>query len=106
MVNSFDSRPRIVRLHGRGHVFLPDQPGFDEVAARHPQHPSTRAVITVDVTRISDSCGWGVPVMELNGERDLLRLQVEKKGKSGMAEYRASSNALSIDGLSGLPSEL
>ncbi|MFJ4998949.1 pyridoxamine 5'-phosphate oxidase family protein [Microbacterium sp. NPDC088619] len=106
MFTSVDIRPRIVRLHGRGEVFLPGQPGFDEVASRHPEHPSTRAVITVNVTRISDSCGWGVPVMEVKGERDLLRLQAEKKGEDGMAEYRASRNALSIDGLPGFPTEL
>jgi hypothetical protein len=102
MFNSFDGRPRIVRLHGRGSVALPGDPAFDEVVARHPQHPSTRAVIIVDVTRISDSCGWGVPVMEMTGERDLLRLQAEKKGVAGMAEYRVEKNTRSIDGLPGL----
>ncbi|MGP9843688.1 hypothetical protein [Brachybacterium sp. 107] len=56
-------------------------------------------MITVDVTRISDSCGWGVPIMEKTGERDLLRLQAEKKGVAGMAQYRAQRNAWSIDGL-------
>lgn len=105
MFNSFGSRPRIVRLHGRGSVFLPGEATFEEVAALHPEHPSTRAVITVDVTRISDSCGWGVPVMEMTGERDLLRLRAEKKGTDGMAEYRAERNARSIDGLPGFPAE-
>lgn len=103
MFTSFDSRPRIVRLHGRGSVHLPGDATFDEVTALHPDHPSTRAVITVDVTRISDSCGWGVPLMELTGERDLLRLQAEKKGQDGMADYRATKNAVSIDGLPGMP---
>lgn len=102
MFASFDSRPRIVRLHGRGTVSLPGDPDFDEVALLHPEHPSTRAVITVDVTRISDSCGWGVPVMEMTGERDLLRLQAENKGPSGMSQYRALKNARSIDDLPGL----
>ncbi|MET3922308.1 pyridoxamine 5'-phosphate oxidase family protein [Arthrobacter sp. UYEF20] len=105
MFNSFGSRPRIVRLHGRGAVFLPGEATFEEVTALHPKHPSTRAVITVDVTRISDSCGWGVPVMEMTEERDLLRLQAEKKGEDGMAEYRAERNSLSIDGLPGFPAE-
>ena len=41
--------------------------------------------------------------MELTGERDLLRLQAEKKGQDGMADYRAQKNAVSIDGLPGLP---
>lgn len=102
MFCSFGSRPRIVRLHGRGRVSHPGEEAFTEVAARHPEHPSTRAVITVEVTRISDSCGWGVPVMDLVGERDLIRAHAEKKGADGMAEYRAEKNALSIDGMPGL----
>lgn len=103
MFNSFGQRPRIVRLHGRGSVCLPGSAGFDEVAARHPEHPSTRAVIAVDVTRVSGSCGWGVPVMEMAGERDLIRQHAEKKGPDGMDAYRAQKNVRSIDGLPGLP---
>lgn len=103
MFNSFDSRPRIVRLHGTGSVALPGDAMFEEVVARHPTNPSTRAVITVDVTRISDSCGWGVPVMDKIGEHDLIRRHAEKKGEQGMVEYRAQKNASSIDGLPGLP---
>jgi hypothetical protein len=102
MFASFDRRPRIVRLHGRGTVALPGDPAFTEVVSRQPAHPSTRAVITVDVHRVSDSCGHGMPLMELVGERDLLRLTAEKKGPDGMASYRELKNAVSIDGLPGL----
>ena len=102
MFASFDHRPRIVRLHGTGEVHLPGTPAFEEVSALHPPHPSTRAVITVDVERISDSCGWGVPVMEVTDERDLMRPFAEKKGPEGMAAYRAQKNARSVDGLLGL----
>jgi hypothetical protein len=103
MFSSFGARPRIVRLHGRGAVHLPGEGAFDEVAAWHPENPSTRAVITVDVTRISDACGWGVPQMEVTGERELIRQNAEKKGTQGMADYRALKNATSIDGLPGMP---
>jgi hypothetical protein len=41
--------------------------------------------------------------MEMAGERDLLRLQAEKKGADGMDQYRAERNARSIDGLPGYP---
>ena len=102
MFCSFTDRPRIVRLHGRGSVALPGDPAYADVVARHPPHPSTRAVIVVDVERVSDSCGFGVPVMELVGERDLLRRGAEKRGPDGLADYRAKNNAESIDGLSGL----
>ena len=99
---SYDERPRIVRLHGRGTVELPGTPAYDEVVARHPAHPGARAVVVVDVQRVSDSCGFGVPVMELVGERDLLRLAAERRGPSGLAAYRGEHNAASIDGLPGL----
>lgn len=99
---SYDARPRIVRVHGRGTVALPGDPAYDEVVARHPAHPSTRAVVVVEVERVSDSCGYGVPVMELVGERDLLRLSAEKRGPEGLAAYRAERNAASLDGLPGL----
>ena len=102
MFCSFDTRPRIVRLHGRGTVAMPGEPAYDDVVARHPEHPSTRAVVTVDVDRVSDSCGYGVPVMELVGERDLLRLNAQRRGPEGMAAYRAQKNAVSIDGLPGV----
>ncbi len=102
MFASFDHRPRIVRLHGRGSVAQPGSATFAEVTGRHPEHPGTRAVIVVDVQRVSDSCGYGVPMMELAGERDLLRVFAEKRGPAGVAAYQAEKNAASIDGLPGL----
>src|SRR5919107_4310932 len=51
MFCSFDDRPRIVRLHGRGTVAVPGGPAYDDIVARHPEHPGTRAVIVVDVDR-------------------------------------------------------
>jgi hypothetical protein len=103
MFCSFDSRPRVVRLHGTGRVAMPGEPDFADVVRRHPEHPSTRAVVVVDVTRVSDSCGFGVPVMEVVGERDLLRLGAQRRGPEGLAAYRAERNAVSIDGLPGMP---
>lgn len=102
MFASVDKRPRIVRLHGTGIVALPGEPAFDEVTALHPDHPGTRAVVTVDVHRVSDSCGYGVPVMQVLDDRELMRLSAQKKGPDGLATYRATKNAVSIDGLPGL----
>ena len=99
---SFGPSPRILRAHGRGTVHLPGDPVYDDVVARHPAHPSTRAVVAVDVHRVSDSCGYGVPLMEVVGERDLLRRGAERRGPEGLAAYRAEKNAVSLDGLPGL----
>lgn len=38
---------------------------------------------------------------KMTGERDLLRLQAEKKGAKGMSDYRAEKNSRSIDDLPG-----
>lgn len=102
MFASFGARPRIVRLHGTGTVVLPGEEQFREVTALRPDHPGTRAVVVVDVTRVSDACGYGVPVMTMEAERDLLRLHAVKKGPEGMADYRRQKNAVSIDGLPGI----
>jgi Pyridoxamine 5'-phosphate oxidase len=102
MFCAFWGPPKIVRLHGAGQVLTRGDPGYDEVVAAHPEHPSTRAVITVAVERISDSCGFGVPLMDMVGERDLLRRSAERRGPEGLESYRAERNAVSIDGLAAM----
>ena len=102
MFCAFDGRPRIVRLHGRGRVLLPGDELFERVESEHPDHVGARAVIVVDVERIADSCGWGVPIMEFVEDRDIMRPWAEKKGPDGLVAYRAQKNARSLDGLPAL----
>jgi hypothetical protein len=54
------------------------------------------------VERVSSSCGFGVPLMDLVGPREQLVESARRKGEAGMAAYRAHKNAASIDGLTGL----
>jgi hypothetical protein len=55
------------------------------------------------VTRVSDSCGYGVPLMSFEGLREHHQLATAKKlrtlGPEGYAEYRREANASSLDGL-------
>lgn len=103
MFCAFEGKPRIVRLYGRGGVVLPDDPDFDALAGRFPPRAGIRSVIRVAVERISDSCGYGVPLMRLEGERDDLVRWATRKGDESLEAYRAEKNATSIDGLPGLP---
>ena len=50
-------------------------------------------MIVVDVERVSDSCGYGVPMMEMVGERHLLPEHMERKGDDGVLAYRRLKNA-------------
>ena len=99
MFCAFQGPPNIVRLHGRGSFVTLYDEGFAELAALFPETRCARAVILVDVERVSDSCGYGVPLMTLEGERDLLPQYMERKGAEGRADYRRLKNRTSIDGL-------
>ena len=101
---AFAGPPRIVRIHGTGRVVLPGSSEYDGLVAQVPAQPSPRAVIVVEAQRISDSCGYGVPVMELVAERDQMHRWAQSKGPEGIAAYLADRNATSLDGLPGLPS--
>ena len=102
MFCAFSGPPKIVRLHGRGTGVPVDDPACADLLAAFPAPPDThglRAVITVDVTRVSDSCGYAVPLMSYEGDRDLLVRAHERRSAADMADYRRSRNAASIDGL-------
>ncbi len=108
MLCAFAGPPRIVRFHGRGEVIWPDDPQFAELMEQggfeDPSLPEARrAIIRVRVTRISDACGYGVPLMTFAGLRDHHALSTAKKlrvlGPDGYAEQRRTKNRISLDGL-------
>lgn len=99
---AFTGLPKIVRLHGRGTVVTPDSPEWPELHARFPALPGARAVIRAELTRIADSCGYAVPQLVFERERDTLVRSCEAKGESALARYRDEKNARSLDGLPGL----
>ena len=103
MFCSFDGPPRIVRLHGRGEPVVSGDADYDALSSHFPPHVSTRAFIRVAVERISDSCGYGVPLMPMVRHRDNLDHWAETKGSDGIVAYQEKMNAESIDGLAGLP---
>jgi hypothetical protein len=104
MCCSFEGPPRIVRLHGKGCVVEPNDARFDELAGSMSDPPplGTRAVILVHVTRVADSCGYGVPVMHYVRDRENLDHSALRKGRDGIAASQREHNAFSIDGLGGL----
>ncbi len=103
MFCAFEGPPNIVRLYGTARPVLAGDPAFEDFVARFPPQPGTRSVIVVDVTRVSDSCGYSIPFLRYDGERETLRKWSRKKGEDGMADYRAKRNAESIDGLPAVP---
>jgi hypothetical protein len=102
MFCAFDGPPKIVRLHGQGTVVSVDDLRYPDLAglfAGSPDQHGARSVIVVDVHRVSDSCGYGVPLMDYRGERDLLIQAHSRRSEDDLAQYRAIRNATSIDDL-------
>lgn len=109
MFCAFEGPPRILRLHGRGEVVPAADPRFKELCDRadfeapHEVEAARRAVIVVEVERIADACGYGVPLMAYEGERPHAEAWAEKKlrvgGEAALDEYMDEKNAQSIDGL-------
>jgi Pyridoxamine 5'-phosphate oxidase len=102
MFCAFQGPPNILRLHGRGRVVDPSSAEFGELAALFPTYMSTRSIIVVEVSRVSDSCGYGVPLMTYDGERSQLHAWARKKGAEGLVAYRKEKNRVSVDGLRGV----
>ena len=112
MLCAFDGPPRILRLYGRGTVVWAEDEAFGPLVERLAfEEPavaaSRRAVIRVEVDRIADSCGFGVPLMEFTGVRRnadaWARGKVAKGGDRALDEYKAARNTTSIDGLPAWP---
>ncbi len=102
MFCAFEGPPLIVRLHGTGRSVEPGDPDFDELVARFPTYRAVRAVIQVDVHRISDSCGYGVPLMDYRAERSQLIDWADRKGDDGVRTYQLENNLTSLDELPAL----
>jgi hypothetical protein len=109
MFCAFEGPPRILRLHGRGQIVPAGDPHFEDLCARadfdapHGIEAARRAVILIEVERVADACGYGVPLMSYEGERPHAEKWAAKKlrvdGEGAIDEYMAAKNAASIDGL-------
>jgi hypothetical protein len=102
MFCAFQGPPKILRLHGRGRVVEPHEREFAELQIHFPVYEGCRAIIVVDVTRISDSCGYGVPLLKYEADRTELPVWCRKRGEKGLEIYRKEKNRRSIDSLPGI----
>ena len=101
MFCAFEGPPKIVRLHGQGRVVEPGDPEFESLRQQFPDYEALRSIIKVHCNRVSDSCGFGVPLYEFQSHRPQLEDWADRKSKQQLVEYVANKNATSIDGLPG-----
>ena len=107
MFCAFEGPPKIVRLHGHGRAVLVGDPEFDQLrwAFDKDRTLGQRSIIVADLTRISDSCGYSLPLMDFRADRDVLDKDQSRRDEDYFPRYWREKNAESIDGLPGLPIE-
>jgi len=103
MFNSYNRNALILRLYGTGQSHAPASCRFNELISQFPDAPGIRQIFTVHIDSIQTSCGYGVPLYDLVGERKTLAKWCEKKGESGLKDYFDEHNRVSIDGLPTTP---
>ncbi|MEQ1537911.1 MAG: pyridoxamine 5'-phosphate oxidase family protein [Sphingorhabdus sp.] len=98
MFCNFDRPALILRIYGRGTAVLPQDGGWNALASHFELFPGTRQIFVIDVESVQTSCGWGIPFMEFDRERETL-----KKAHAGMPEVdwleKAAGRNTSIDGI-------
>ena len=98
MMCNFEQPALILRIYGRGRPVLPQDPDWAELAAQFALLPGTRQIFDIAVESVQTSCGWGVPVMHLDKERETLP---KYHAQSDPAKWTAkmAGRTTSIDGL-------
>ncbi len=99
MWSAFSGPPRIVRVHGRGELLDVDDPRISGLFA--PDR-GARCAILVHAERVSDSCGYSVPLFSFEGPRSRLEEWTANKSDDELETYRRTRNSQSIDGLPAL----
>ncbi|MFE9249376.1 pyridoxamine 5'-phosphate oxidase family protein [Streptomyces sp. NPDC007088] len=106
---AFQGPPNIVRVHGRGEPVFRDDLRFpallDHFPDIDPRRHGLRAVILVHAELIRDTCGYAVPFMTYDEDRDLHARRFAREDDDSLDAYFTKKEhvAESIDGLPGLP---
>jgi hypothetical protein len=99
MFCAFQEPPLILRLYGQGRVVLPCDSDWQRLYSLFSPLPGARQIIVTEVDRVQTSCGFGVPLYELQDQRSQLIDWAAKKGEAGLQDYRQQKNSVSVDGL-------
>src|SRR6185436_11340043 len=87
MFCAFEGPPFVLRLYGEGEVLEPSNPNFNALNKRFALDLGVRSIIRIDLTRIQDSCGFGVPLYDFVKPRDTRLKWAEKKGEAGIVKF-------------------
>ncbi|MBK7820500.1 MAG: pyridoxamine 5'-phosphate oxidase family protein [Tessaracoccus sp.] len=104
MFCSVDAKPLILRLYGTGRAVHAGDSDWDDLLGLFPPMQGARNIFVLDIDLVQTSCGFGVPLMAFQGDRQTMAQWAAKKGDDGIVAYQQEKNRVSLDGLpTGLP---
>ncbi|GAA0451084.1 pyridoxamine 5'-phosphate oxidase [Actinoplanes capillaceus] len=100
---AFAGPPNIVRVHGRGEPVFRDDPRWPDLLAHFPTVDCSGHGLRAELIR--DTCGYAVPFMTYDEDRDLHGKRFAREDDASLSAYFAKKEhvAVSMDGLPGLP---
>lgn len=104
MFCDFDRPALIVRIYGHGRPVLPQDDEWEALADHFTILPGTRQIFVIEVESVQSSCGWGVPFMTLERERDTLtKYHAQADADAWLSKTKGRTK--SIDGLPTRPTD-
>ncbi len=95
---SFSTRPLILRAYGTARTIHVGDDSWDELSDHFPNHRSARQIYDLSVEMVQTSCGYAVPFMEFQSDRDTMQKWVDGKSDDEIRAYWAEKNGQTIDG--------
>ena len=99
MFCAFENPALILRIYGRAVPILPQDAGWEALAAHFEILPGTRQIFDIAIDSVQTSCGWGVPYMSFERERETLSKYHLQHGE----DERQAKYAVRLKSIDGLP---
>ena len=88
----------IYRIFGTARAIHTDDPDWPTFASHFPDSPGARQIYDMSIEMTQTSCGYAVPRMEFQSDRDTLSRWTDDKGPEGIRAYWSDVNATTLDG--------
>ena len=98
MFCAFEGKPLILRVYGSARAIHQQDPEWDEYFGHFDKSPGARNIFLVDIDSVQTSCGFAVPYMDYQEDREILNDWAAKKSEAELKEYWTQKNVKSIDG--------
>lgn len=98
MFCAFEGKPLILRLYGTARAVHQRDEDWEELYGHFNPHLGARQIFDISIESVQTSCGFAVPLMEYQEDRDILDTWTENKSEEDIHNYWQQKNVTSIDG--------